>query len=110
MIKIKIKRKQGNIVHFSAEGHAEYAEQGQDIICAAVSAILQTAAFGLINYLELRPEISTQDGWLSCRLSSEVAQDKEVQAILGAMLAGLRETVQEYPDYIKIIEGGGNDA
>ena len=110
MIKIKIKRNKGNIVQFSAEGHSEYAEEGQDIICAAVSAILQTAAFGLINYLELKPEINTKNGWLSCRLASEVAQDKEVQAILEAMLAGLKETVKEYPDYIQIIEGGGNDA
>ena len=110
MIKIKITRKQEQIVGFSAEGHAEYGTEGQDIICAAVSAILQTAAFGLINYLNIEPEISTSDGWLSCRLEPETAQNKEVQAILGAMLAGLRETVQEYPDYLKIIEGGGNDA
>ena len=110
MIKIEIKRNQGDIIHFSAEGHAEYAAEGQDIICAAVSAILQTAAFGLINYLELKPKISTQNGWLSCELNPKTAHDEQVQAILGAMLAGLRETIKEYPDYLEIIEGGGNDA
>ena len=110
MIEIKIKRKKDCIVEFSAAGHAHYGEEGQDIICAAVSAILQTAAFGLINYLDLKPEIDTKEGWLNCQLDLEVAQDKEVQAILGAMLAGLRETVQEYPNYLKIIEGGGNNA
>jgi uncharacterized protein YsxB (DUF464 family) len=110
MIKIKIDRINGTIVSFAAEGHAQYAQQGQDIICAAVSAILQTAAFGLINYLELDPEIATTDGWLSCQLELEVARNNEVQAILETMLAGLEETKKEYPDYIKINEGGGNDA
>ena len=110
MIKIKIKRKKDYIVEFSAEGHAHYGEEGQDIICAAVSAILQTAAFGLINYLEVEAEVSTSNGWLSCSLDLKTAQDPEVQAVLGAMLAGVRETVKEYPDYLKIIEGGGNNA
>ncbi|MGM0501034.1 MAG: ribosomal-processing cysteine protease Prp [Bacillota bacterium] len=109
MITIKIKRINDNIVFFSAEGHAEYASDGEDIICAAVSAILQTAAFGLIDYLELKPEINTSDGWLSCQLDQEQAQDKEVQAILGAMVAGLKATVKEYSEYIEINEGGGNN-
>jgi hypothetical protein len=30
-----------------ADGHANAAPHGQDIVCAAVSAILQTAALGL---------------------------------------------------------------
>ena len=110
MINIKINRLEGNIVSFSADGHAEYAPQGQDIICAAISAILQTAAFGLMDYLELNPEISTNDGWLSCKLKQDTAKDKEVQAILETMVAGLKATVKEYPNHIKINEGGGNNA
>ncbi|MCK8828218.1 ribosomal-processing cysteine protease Prp [Natroniella acetigena] len=103
MITINIERDQvGNIVEFFVEGHADYAPSGEDIICAAVSAILQTAVFGLINYLKLNPEVEVEDGWLSCKLESKIAQDVEVKAILETMVAGLEETEKSYSQYIEI--------
>lgn len=38
------------------KGHAEYAEHGKDIVCAAVSAILQTAQLGLSEIAKQYPE------------------------------------------------------
>lgn len=38
------------------DGHAGYAEYGNDIVCAAVSAILQTAQLGLIKLAQQFPE------------------------------------------------------
>ncbi|MCK8815880.1 ribosomal-processing cysteine protease Prp [Natroniella sulfidigena] len=103
MIVINIERNQaGNIVEFFVEGHADYAPSGEDIICAAVSAILQTAVFGLTNYLELTPEVEVKDGWLSCKIDSKMAQDVEVKAILETMVAGLEETEKSYSEYIEI--------
>ncbi|AGB41883.1 putative ribosomal protein [Halobacteroides halobius DSM 5150] len=105
MITVKIERnKDNNIIAFWAQGHAEYAPYGEDIICAAISAILQTAVFGLQEYLELKPDVSTDDGWLNCRLQSKLACDQEVKAILETMLVGLKETAKAYSDYIKIEE------
>lgn len=37
------------------QGHAEYAEPGKDIVCSAVSAILQTAQLGLYKLAEQYP-------------------------------------------------------
>lgn len=37
------------------EGHADYAEHGKDIVCAAVSVILQTAQLGLMSIAEQYP-------------------------------------------------------
>jgi uncharacterized protein YsxB (DUF464 family) len=39
-----------------AVGHANYAEHGKDIVCAAVSAIMQTALLGLQAIAEQYPE------------------------------------------------------
>jgi uncharacterized protein YsxB (DUF464 family) len=39
-----------------AAGHANYAEHGKDIVCAAVSAIMQTALLGLQAVAEQYPE------------------------------------------------------
>ena len=38
---------------FSVTGHSGYAEEGQDIVCAAVSALTQAACIGLVQIAEL---------------------------------------------------------
>lgn len=37
----------GDMMFLQAEGHAEFAPKGQDIVCAAVSALMQTLAYSL---------------------------------------------------------------
>lgn len=37
----------GDMMFLRAEGHAEFAPKGQDIVCAAVSALMQTLAYSL---------------------------------------------------------------
>lgn len=37
----------GDMMFLRAEGHAEFAHKGQDIVCAAVSALMQTLAYSL---------------------------------------------------------------
>lgn len=37
----------GEMMFLRAEGHAEFAPKGQDIVCAAVSALMQTLAYSL---------------------------------------------------------------
>jgi hypothetical protein len=105
MIVVNIKRdKKGNITSFFAKGHAEAAPHGEDIVCAAVSAILQTAVFGLTKHLNLEPKVEVNDGWLNCQLSSIKAQEDEVRAILETMFIGLKETADVYSEYIKVSE------
>ena len=37
----------GDMMFLRAEGHADFAPKGQDIVCAAVSALMQTLAYSL---------------------------------------------------------------
>jgi hypothetical protein len=110
MITIEIKRDRSyNIISFAGSGHAEYGEYGQDIVCAGISAIMQTAVLGLTDYLDFDINIDVKDGWLDCQLTSDIAQDQQVKAILETMLVGLKSIQEEYSEYIKIIEGGGKN-
>lgn len=38
------------------DGHADYAPHGQDIVCAGISAIIQTCALGLQAIAETYPD------------------------------------------------------
>lgn len=46
MIKITY-NEMGDMMFLRAEGHAEFAPKGQDIVCAAVSALMQTLAYSM---------------------------------------------------------------
>ncbi|MBO8164222.1 MAG: ribosomal-processing cysteine protease Prp [Brevibacillus sp.] len=54
MIKIQARMKSGEM-QIHAVGHAEYAEHGKDIVCAAISTIMQTALLGIQAVAEQYP-------------------------------------------------------
>lgn len=54
MVKILVSKSDGELT-ISMKGHAGYAEHGQDIVCASVSAIIQTALLGLQAISEQYP-------------------------------------------------------
>ncbi|NLV16736.1 MAG: ribosomal-processing cysteine protease Prp [Syntrophomonadaceae bacterium] len=89
---------------FRLEGHTGYEDHGKDIVCAGVSAIVQAALVGLLNYLEQRPLYEKESGFLSCSLAQGLnAEDAfKAQIILGTMEMGLREIEYMYQDYIEL--------
>ncbi len=81
----------GDIRFFRVEGHAGFAQAGQDIVCAGVSALTVSAVNGLEKYLSVPPVYRAEDGFLECTLKRLTTdQDRLMaRAILGAMLQGL---------------------
>lgn len=56
--------KDGKPIGFDAHGHTGYAECGEDIVCAAVSAITQTAAMGVSELVRCPAALEIKDGGL----------------------------------------------
>ena len=50
-------------VGFQTEGHAEYANPGQDIVCAAVSALIITTVNSLEKFTEEQIEAEADEGY-----------------------------------------------
>ncbi|NLM95217.1 MAG: ribosomal-processing cysteine protease Prp [Firmicutes bacterium] len=99
---------QGLMVGFRVHGHAGFAPHGEDIVCAAVSALTQTAVLGLAEHAGAQPRVDVQEGELSCELPSY--EDQGVQLLLKTMVSGLEQIAARYPDYVtlkRISEKGG---
>ena len=98
--------RQGLIQEFTVNGHAGYDEPGKDIVCAAVSAVVQTAVIGLTDVAGIHPEHTQQNGLLHCVLPEQMNQEQKKAAgvILHTMLAGLQSIQSGYPDLIFIEE------
>ena len=52
MINITVKKRNGSYLDFLSRGHAGYAEEGQDIVCAAVSALIITTVNSLEKFTD----------------------------------------------------------
>ncbi|MDO4179193.1 MAG: ribosomal-processing cysteine protease Prp [Phascolarctobacterium sp.] len=96
------KNSKGLIDSYEVSGHAGYAEEGQDIICSAVSALTQTPIYGLTNHLKLKPEveINQDQGFLRVVLKEE--SNELTEAILETMLMGVESIARQCPKYVRI--------
>lgn len=85
---------------FDISGHSGYAEEGSDIVCAAVSSAAIMAANTITEIQHLNAEVTENDGFLKLNLS----QDEAVRA--GDTLAGLQLHLTalsgEYPTFITV--------
>lgn len=105
MIKITVwKGSQQQFEAFLIEGHAGYAESGQDIVCAAVSVLAQTAVLAIEKLTNYKLDICLEDGRLYCKLPTTVlkAEIETISIILKTMVIGLQAVVEEYPSYVII--------
>jgi len=76
MITVTVYRPNGLYTGFSAEGHADYADAGYDIFCAAVSVLtIHTAnAIEALAGDEIAEEKS-EDGFLTCRFAKPLSHE-----------------------------------
>ncbi len=105
MITVKFYFENESISGFETKGHAFYDKKGQDIVCAAVSALTQSAILGLGEFVKRDSfSFSVEDGLLKCFLKENL-QNKEYQdsqVIMITLYLGLRAIEDEYRTYVKI--------
>ena len=94
------------ITGFSISGHSGYAEAGQDIVCAAISAVV-TMAEATINEVcgaKAKVRVKEDDARISLTLPASCDEEESVQAVLAGMLLTLCSLRDDYPDYIEVLE------
>ena len=107
MTTIKIFRKNGKIVKYKATGHVGHAPHGEDVICAAVSAILQFPIAGIDEVLDIYPRLELSDDALVYVDFNGVdlkGKDSDVNTLLESMYVMIRSLALQYPQYLKLVE------
>jgi uncharacterized protein YsxB (DUF464 family) len=97
----------GHLTGFRAADHAGYAETGEDIVCAAVSALTQTVLNGLISVQQLPVDsnIDEEKALLEAVLA-KAAGDEEIeraQVLFRTLLEGLQAIERQYPKYVQVL-------
>ncbi len=85
---------------FFASGHAGWAESGEDIVCAAVSTVLQTAWLGLVEVAGVDVEGSKAGGRLDLSWPETVRDDPGVAAIVMTAACAIERLALQFPDHV----------
>ena len=96
----------GRITGFSVSGHSGYAEAGQDIVCAAVSAVVSMAEATINDVCgaKAKVRVKEEDARVTLTLPASCDEEESVQAVLAGLLLYLCNLRDEYPDYIEVLE------
>lgn len=85
---------------FRISGHSGYAEEGADIVCAAVSSAAIMAVNTITEVKHIKSEVTDGDGFLMIKLSQNEAAD--ATDILQGLALHLNALCEQYQNYIKL--------
>ena len=86
---------------FSITGHAEYANPGEDILCAAVSAVAINTVKSIETLTSDRLIVENEDGVLKAKIVGQVSDAGCI--LMKSLRVALCEIYKEYGDeYIRI--------
>lgn len=106
MTTVRFLRRDGKFAAVSCEGHTGYAEEGSDIVCAAVSSVVQTAVLGLMQVAGIGVDykVDEERGYLSAEIPASVTerQSHDADVILKTACLGVSDLYGEYSDFINL--------
>jgi uncharacterized protein YsxB (DUF464 family) len=85
-----------------ADGHSNLADEGSDVVCAAVSAILQAAWLGLEEVAKVSVKASKTKGRLSLRWPEPARDDAAVIAIVGTAERAVEAIAKQFPANVRL--------
>jgi len=106
MTHIVITKKNGQIKSVECDGHTGYGVAGEDIVCSALSSVVQTAVLGLLLVAGVNVDLKREEerGYLKAVLPESLpeAQAHDCQVILSTMLCGISDLHEGFSDFIEL--------
>ena len=83
------------------KGHADYAEHGRDIVCSAVSVLVQTLIQSVETLTTDRIEYKMQPGTVDIKFWCLSEQSK---VLIDAFFIGIKGVAEAHPDNVRLTE------
>ena len=99
MIKAQFFKSNGFYTAFLIEGHAGYADSGDDIVCAAVTSAVMTSLNGITDCAMVKAEVEVVDNEITLNLNEK---KQEAQYFLMALKMQLEYIQSQYKGTINI--------
>lgn len=92
---------------FEIRGHADFADIGEDIVCASVSSAAFMAANTVTEIIGAKAYANADNGAMTLKIHEPC---ERTETVLKGLELHLTELSKQYPDNIKIIYGGVKNA
>ena len=93
---IEVKQNSGSI---TVKGHAHYAAPGNDIVCAAVSMLVQNMVFSILELTEDEIQYDMQPGSVEIRYGN---LSEAAQLLVDSFFIGIRTIADVYPSNVHL--------
>lgn len=93
---IEIARHEAGI---TINGHAHYAEAGKDIVCAGISALVQTLIQSIEELTADKIQYSMSPGTVDIKFGN---LSEQAQLLVSSFFVGAQMIADEYPDNVKL--------
>ena len=106
MTRVEFFDQDGRITGFSCSGHSGYAEEGSDIVCAAVSTAVKFAEHTIRDVLgeHAKTRVNEDEARITLTLPATCEDENTVQAVMTGLMLTLCELRDDYPDFIEVLE------
>ena len=106
MTNITVFKKGQDYTRIICEGHTGYGARGEDIVCSALSSIVQTGALGMLMVAFAGVEVIRKDNkaYLEIIVPADLSEEQshDVQVIFKTMMCGISDLYSEYSDFIDL--------
>lgn len=106
MTKVRIIKVNNQIMEVECDGHTGYGVFGEDIVCASLSSIVQTAVLGLLMVAQIDIGLDRDEsrGYLKLVIPEDLSSDARMKAdiILDTMLCGISDLHEGFSDFIDL--------
>jgi hypothetical protein len=99
MIDIQVRTHTQKVRGVIVTGHGG-GSAGSDILCAAVSAVAETALAGMLYYDSEGIDWEMREGFISIQMRESA--DERLDAVLTTLIIGLRQIAKEHPERIRL--------
>ena len=106
MITVNVLRPGGVWKRLVCKGHAEYASPGEDIVCAAVSALVINTANSLEQFTDddiIIEEDPQSSGYLALEFSKDTVSER-ASLLMDSLLLGLESIQENYGEAFLMIK------
>jgi uncharacterized protein YsxB (DUF464 family) len=96
MTSITVIKEDNRIIAFTCNGHAGYAKESEDIVCAAISMLVINTINSIEVLTSTKPIVETdqESGYIHCSFEDDVTDDATL--LLEVMLLGLSQIREQY--------------
>ena len=99
MIDVIVFVKDGKYTGLKVSGHAEFEEEGKDIVCAAVSVLTMNLSNSLEQFCDDKFTVDCSDGFFYLVLHD---RSEKSGVLLDSCILGLIDIGEGYSEFIKI--------